>query len=225
MKLSAGSKPISVASGYFNDDTKLDIVVVNSASNDVSVFLGYSNIGFVKEATFITSNDSRLRSLVIGDFNNDDRMDIGVTYLSLQNIQIFLGYGNFSFVNQATYTTSLYASPSSMAVGDFNNDSRLDVVLTYYLSENIGILLGYGNGSFTNETTYSTDHGSYPYYVAVADFNNDNMLDIIIANQGSNNVGIFLGYGNGEFASLIPFSIGDGSDPFFVVVGDFNNDK
>ncbi|CAF3740085.1 unnamed protein product [Rotaria sp. Silwood1] len=215
MKLSAGSKPISVASGYFNDDTKLDIVVVNSASNDVSVFLGYSNIGFVKEATFITSNDSRLRSLVIGDFNNDDRMDIGVTYLSLQNIQIFLGYGNFSFVNQATYTTSLYASPSSMAVGDFNNDSRLDVVLTYYLSENIGILLGYGNGSFTNETTYSTDHGSYPYYVAVADFNNDNMLDIIIANQGSNNVGIFLGYGNGEFASSSPANSGTVESVFF----------
>ncbi|CAF5025798.1 unnamed protein product, partial [Rotaria sp. Silwood1] len=42
--------------------------------------------------------------------------------------------------------------------------------------------------------TYSTD--SSPWSIAVGDFNNDTILDIVVANLGSDNVGVFLGRGN-----------------------------
>ncbi|CAF5182509.1 unnamed protein product, partial [Rotaria sp. Silwood1] len=41
---------------------------------------------------------------------------------------------------------------------------------------------------------YATD--SSPWSVAVGDFNNDTLLDIVVVNHGSDNVGIFLGWGN-----------------------------
>jgi hypothetical protein len=66
---------------------------------------------------------------------------------------------------------------------------------------------------------------SYPYSVAVGDFNNDTRLDIVVANHGTNNLAVLLGHGNGTFASPILFSMNYGSGPFSVVIGDFNNDR
>jgi hypothetical protein len=117
------------------------------------------------------------------------------------------------------------SSPYSIAVGDFNNDTRLDIAIANYGSDNLGIFLGYGNGSITNQTKYSTGLSSSPYSVAVGDFNNDTILDIVIANYGNNKLGIFLGRGNGTFASIMLFSMAYGSRPFSVMVGDFNSDR
>jgi hypothetical protein len=152
-------------------------------------------------------------------------MDIGVANSGTDNIGIFLGYGNISFANQVTYSTGLYSSPYSVTVGDFNNDTGLDIVAANYGSDNVGVFLGYGNGSFRNQRTYSTGSGPSPYSVAVGDFNNDTLLDIVVANYSTNNLCVFLGYGNGTFTSLILFSTDYGSHPFSVVVGDFNKDE
>ncbi|CAF5105621.1 unnamed protein product, partial [Rotaria sp. Silwood1] len=57
-----------------------------------------------------------------------------------------------------TYSTG--TSPNSVAVGDFNNDTHLDIVVANSKGNTVSVLLGYGNGSFTDQTTYST--GSQP---------------------------------------------------------------
>ena len=83
--------------------------------------------------------------------------------------------------------------------------------------------IGYGNGCFTNQTIYQTD--SEPKFVSVGDFNNDQILDIAIANYGSNTLGVFIGHGNGTFTEMIPVPLEYGSRPFSVLVADFNNDQ
>lgn len=70
--------------------------------------------------------------------------------------------------------------------------------------------------------TYSTD--SAPQFVAIADFDNDSFLDIIVVISDISTVGIFLGYGNGTFADLLKFPLEYGSLPFSCIVGDFNKD-
>jgi hypothetical protein len=67
------------------------------------------------------------------------------------------------------------------------------------------VFLGNESGTFEGKATYSTGSGSSPYMVAVGDFNNDHQLDIIVANFGTNNVGILLGFGNGSFMSQTAF--------------------
>jgi hypothetical protein len=221
MKYSTGSCPYSVVIGKFNADTHLDIVVANLNGNTVSVLLGYPDTAFTNQMMLTTGKASRPRALATSDFNNDRELDIVIANSGVNNVGIFLGYGNGSFANQATYSTGSY--PLSVAVGDFNNDTRLDIVVANFGSNNVGVLLGHGNGSFANQTTYLTD--SAPQFVAVSDFNNDSFLDIIVAISDINKIGIFLGYGNGTFGDLVKFAMGYGSSPFFVVVGDFNNDE
>jgi hypothetical protein len=115
------------------------------------------------------------------------------------------------------------SAPESVGVGDFNNDSHLDIIVASSGNKGVSILLGYGNGSFANQTMYLTD--SAPQFTDVSDFNNDSFLDIIVVIPKVNKIGIFLGYGNGIFRDLVEFSMDYGSSPFSVVVSDFNNDR
>ena len=129
------------------------------------------------------------------------------------------------FANQMTYSTGPNSSPYSIATGDFNNDTRLDIVVANYHSDSISVFLGYGNGSFENQTTYSTGSNSSPYSVAVGDFNSDTILDIVVANYGTNHLDVLLGYGDGTFGNLTSWSLAYDDNPFFVVIDDFNSDN
>jgi len=64
--------------------------------------------------------------------------------------------------------------------------------------------------------------GAEPISVAVGDFNGDGKLDLAVANNGSNNVSILLGNGDGAFQAAADY--GAGTEPYSVAVGDFNGD-
>ncbi|CAF5023391.1 unnamed protein product [Rotaria magnacalcarata] len=112
-----------------------------------------------------------------------------------------------------------------LTINDFNNDNQQDIVVANYGSDNVGIFLGNGDGSFAYQVTYSTESGSSPYFVAVDDIDNDNVKDIIVANYGTSNIGVLLGRGDGTFEKSTPLGTKYGSHPFWIGIGDFNKDK
>ena len=152
-------------------------------------------------------------------------MDIVVANNGTDNIMIIFGSGYGTFVSQMTYSTGNGSQPCSVAVADFNNDSRLDIVVANSGTNNIGVFLSNGTGTFSSQMTYFTGVRSQPYSVAVVDIDNDTRLDIAVASYGANSVGVFLGYGNGSFASQLIFYTGFGSRPFALAIGDVNNDN
>ncbi|CAF2588678.1 unnamed protein product [Rotaria sp. Silwood2] len=215
------SRPLSLWVHDFNNDKRLDIIVANDGTNNIGIFLGYGDGTFANQTLLSTGFDSLPRAVVVADFNNDDRPDIAVANAGINNIGVFLGNGDGSFSNQTTYSAGDY--PVSLAVGDLNNDTRLDIVVCNSNGNNVRILLGNDDGMFTTQAIYKTGFGSYPTSVAVRDFNKDKRLDIIVANSGSNNIGLLLGNGDGTFEKerLYPISI---SSPQIVITEDLNND-
>ena len=219
------SLPFMLTVNDFNNDTQLDIVVVNSGSNIIGVFLGYGNGSFAIMITYFTGLGSAPQSIDVGDFNNDGLTDIVSINTDNNNIGIFLGYGNGSFATMVTYSTRDYSKPSAAAVGDLNDDGHLDIVVGNHGTSNVGVFIGFGNGSFAIQMIYPTGYQSWPFWVAIEDFNRDNQLDIAVANFNNNNIGILLGYGNGSFTNVATYSSGSGSAPQCLRVGDFNNDN
>ncbi len=71
-------------------------------------------------------------------------------------------------------------------------------------------------------STFALGGATAPYSVALADFNGDQKLDIVTANESGNNVSVLLGNGTGGFAVPTNFTVG--TNPRSVVVGDFNRD-
>ncbi|CAF1181469.1 unnamed protein product [Rotaria sp. Silwood1] len=219
-----GSRPVSLAIHDFNNDGRLDIVVVNSGTNDIGILVGYGNGSFTTSRRYSTGYNSNPVMIVLTDINNDGQIDIVVANYVANNIGILLGHDNLIFDTIITYSTGINSKPQSLAIGDFDNDGQIDIAVANYRTSSISIFLGYQNGNFTTQVSYSTGYQSWPYSITVGDFNRDNQLDIATGNFNMNDVSIFLGHGNGNFASVMTFSTGDGSAPEFVEAHDFNND-
>jgi hypothetical protein len=56
----------------------------------------------------------------------------------------------------------------------------------------------------------------------VGDFNGDELLDLAVANQNSNNASVLLGDGDGSFQTARNFGVGNNTSS--IAVGDFNGD-
>ncbi|CAM4815669.1 unnamed protein product [Rotaria magnacalcarata] len=214
----------SIAASDLNNDTRLDIVVTQSSTSNIEIFFGQDYTNFFDLQAYSTGYLSNPTKVVVGDFNNDNHLDLSVTNLAGNNIGIFLGFGDGTFENQITYSSNNGYGPFFIGLGDFNNDTWLDIAVLYQYPNGIGILLGHGNGTFNSTVTLSIGTDSNPDYLIISDFNNDDELDIAIMNIGGNNIGVFLGYGDGTFMALMVINTYEDAALSAIVAGDFNND-
>src|SRR5262249_25496835 len=77
-----------------------------------------------------------VRSIVVGDFNGDERLDLAVANERSRSISLLFGQGDGTFSAPANYNVNV--SPRSVAASDFNGDGRLDLAVA---SENGAIIL------------------------------------------------------------------------------------
>jgi hypothetical protein len=112
--------------------------------------------------------------------------------------------------------------PSSIAVGDFNHDGKLDLAVAAGASNmnTVVILLGNGDGTFRHEVSYTVGVGAVS--VVAADFNHDGNLDLAVASQSSY-IGILLGNGDGTFQPVMQTPLVPTFETY-VTAGDFNGD-
>ena len=216
--------PVGIAAGDFNNDGRMDILVADVATNIIGVHLGYGNGTFSIGKIYSTGDRSNPYAVAVDDLNNDTRLDIVVAYRGTNLIAAFLGYGDGNFGAPVTFSTGAYSNPAWVIINDFNNDSRLDVATSNSNTNTVGILLGYGNGTFASVITYSTGSGAIPNCISAGDFNNDQKLDIAVANSATNDIVVLFGLGDGNFLLGTAFSTGADSSPFILAIGDFNND-
>ncbi|CAM4751337.1 unnamed protein product [Rotaria magnacalcarata] len=218
------SRPLSAIVSDLNDDIQLDIVVANSGTDTVGIFLGNENGTFQSQLTYSTGYRSQSYSVVVGDFNSDNQPDIVAANHGTNSIGILIGYGDGTFAIVRLYSLGT-SRPVLAAAADLNNDKHLDIILVNYDTSSIDILLDYGNAYFSIQARYSTGYDSRPCSIVVADLNQDNRLDLVISNSGTNNVAIFLGNSNELFSFQKLYNTGVISHPPSVGVGDLNNDK
>lgn len=112
----------------------------------------------------------------------------------------------------------------AVAAGDFNGDGHLDLAVTNYDAGNVGISVGYGDGTFAEPARFATGSDSYPRSVVVNDFNGDSHLDLALSKDDSPRVMILSGRGDGNFEILTVLAIPNEDALLLLVTDDFNGD-
>ena len=135
-------------------------------------------------------------------------------------VVVLRGDGKGAFKNASEI--SLPSGPRFVTLGDVNNDQRLDIVLIFGGNEGSNqadVLLNQGGGKFARGP--SCDLGTPAWCVVVADVNQDQRNDLIVATVDS--VTVLLN-GKSGFAPApgSPFHAGPGA--YYLAVGDINKD-
>src|ERR1700680_1877073 len=125
-----------------------------------------------------------------------------------------LGFGS-------TFETARFVpvgnAPTDVAVGDFNHDGKLDMVVTNQADSSVSVLLGNGNGTFKPQSLLALDGRAVA--VVVGDFNGDGILDIAALTTD-----IFVLLGNGDGTFRVGGMFGVGQFPSSITSADFNHD-
>ncbi|CAF3991230.1 unnamed protein product [Rotaria sordida] len=218
---------MSIVVGDINNDGILDIAISDfgSGKGNIGVLYGLDNGTFLVSKIYSTGINTDPSSIVICDIDNDGRLDFIVSNSNKNNIGIMLRDKSEPLGKQTMFSTGNDSTPYSVVVSHFNDDDHLDIAVANSKTNNIGIFLGYGNGSFAKQETFSTDLYSSPTFIAVEDFNNDKQMDIVVAKSNTSNICIFFGNGNGSFIISQSYSTGLGSKPSAIAVADLNKDN
>lgn len=104
------------------------------------------------------------------------------------------------FTNSQILTTG--ASPSSIGVGDFNRDGKLDLAVANNGNGTVSIFLGNGDGTFQPKVDYATI--ASPVGITAADLRSNGTLDVAVFTPGGD-ISILLGNGDGTFQPHVDY--------------------
>jgi type II secretory pathway component GspD/PulD (secretin) len=220
--------PISIATGDLNRDGIVDLLVANQSSNNVTLLLGKGDGTFTAAPASPVATGKSPSGIVAADFNGDNNLDFAVTNFDDNTVSIFLSDGSGGFT-QAPGSPLLLGGgaqgPVAIALADFNNDGKQDLAVVNRTTNNVSILLGNGDGTFTEATGSPIPVGNTPVALAAGDLNGDARPDLAVVNQAGNSMTILLNNGDATFSAATNSPLSTGSTPSGVAIADFNNDN
>jgi FG-GAP-like repeat len=206
-----------------NGDGKMDFACVSRFPNLMTVFTNSGTTSFGFSTNYLMPGPPT--SITAGDLNGDGKPDLVATSAGI--ISVFTNVINATFappINYGIFTNGALTL-SSVSLGDFNGDHKLDIAAGISGSNVVTVLLNNGDGTFGLPKIFSTGSTASlsPITITLADVNNDGIPDIVTANgSGGESTSVLLGNGDGSFGTGATFSARGW--PISAVVADFNND-
>jgi hypothetical protein len=210
-----------IATADLNGDGLLDLLV-GDQFGDVLILLGKG------DGTFQSYQRTEQRiALALADLKGDGRNELIYADEGRDQVSVDAGTGTGTGPVPIKDSRDHVQAPRGVALADLNADGRPDLVVVNSGGDNVLIYPGLGNGTFGPELNGGDGFftGTDPVSVTVADANGDGRPDLIVANQGSNDVSILLNQSTGGSLS---FSSGPriqaGLGPSSTALEDLNGD-
>jgi hypothetical protein len=196
----AAMSPNYVAVADIDHDGKLDIVTANYNSKSFSVLLGDGAGGFALATSTPVTTGAGPQIVIARDFTGDNLADVVVSAFDYSTTPTTASVN--VYVNQSTPGLVKFAPAKAItlpnqtqlyfiAAGNFDTDTKLDLVLDDPNSNTARFFSGAGDGSFTaGPTVPSTNKGAK--WMSAAELNNDGRDDVVVFNDTDNDMTLLL---------------------------------
>jgi Flp pilus assembly secretin CpaC len=224
----AGS-PVAIATASLNSNTDSipDLAVASQINNSVIILLGNGDGTFTnpKQAvSYVVGNQPS--GIVLGTFNTSTDGNTGfvVTNFADNSYSSFTGNGDGTFTEvkgSPFHLATGETGPIGITSGDFNGDGKPDLAIVNQTSNNVTILEGNGDGTFTEFTKSPIPTGRFPVAIASGTLDGSTNPGLAIANQNDDTVTVYLGNGDGTFVAASQSPLATTSAPGGVTIADF----
>jgi hypothetical protein len=176
----------SLAFGDLEGDGDLDVIIGNSAGEQDQAYFNDGSSPPAYGGARSVGSTLNTYAVELGDFQNDGDLDVAVGVRSVQNT-VYLNDGAAFFTTSVNFGTSSDVT-EDMVLGDMDGDGDLDIVVGNSGGQNVV----YRNDAATPPgfaTTVNVGPSSDATTgIAVGDLDGDNDLDIVVVNDGEQNV-------------------------------------
>ena len=224
-----GGEPEAIVSGFFNNDSCLDLATANFRSSSVSILLGVPaqgggcTGGFTPGPTIdmsISGVQLGPRGIAVGDFNGDGIEDLATANFWDNSVSILLGNGDGTFV--VWDRIAVGPAPEMLVTANLNGDSYLDLVTVNNTTNSVTILHGQGDGTFLWAQDVTV--GSFPRFVKAVDLNGDGFDDLLVANNQGASVSVLRNDGGTGYTPMAPLAASGLNGPIYINTGDLDGD-
>lgn len=216
--------PSALASGDFDGDGHIDLVVASAGANDLAVFFGDGRGGFRRGPSAAAGPEPA--EIAVADFNRDGRLDLAIANHGTPLVTILLGDGRGGFRPAPGSPLSVHSRPHphTIAACDVDGDGFLDLVIDSWGENRFTLLRGDGKGGFAVPGV-TIEAGRKPYRnLRLVDLDGDGKCDLVAPNMVEGGVTILTGDGRGHFSGAERPPIPAGPSPFAVAVADVDRD-
>jgi uncharacterized repeat protein (TIGR01451 family) len=166
--------PVSVVTGDFDKDGKIDFAVANLVSFTANVFRNNGN-GTFQRTTFAVGTCPL--GITTGDFNGDGYLDLAVSNYEDNSVSILMNNKIGGFLPPVT--SPVGKLPIALIAGDFNCDGVDELAVTNAGSGFLSVLSRQSSGQFF-KVDYPSDINASA--VTIGDFNSDGKPDLALSN-------------------------------------------
>jgi len=181
-----------LAVGDMNGDGKLDVLVIDGCTvfsllcepaSSVGILLGNGDGTFQPLSALLRTGGALASSGTLADVNGDGKLD---ALVANGFAAVFLGKGDGT-LQPPTQFLSEYGGSGGLAIGDVNQDGKLDIVMSvscgpasFCPAGGVNVLLGNGNGTFQSPIFFPASPTSAGLST-LADLNGDGKLDMLVS--------------------------------------------